>query len=111
VITVCNGAITAEGKRIFGDFLKLTRGSKTQTEFAEEITEKTGVKISQSAYSYLERGLRDDHPLGVLHAIIRAEVLRHPNGKPYTMNDIVDVMSECLDPVTGQRKKHANGIR
>lgn len=66
--------------------------------------------VTEAALGRVERGEgRDGPPTKVSIAIIRAKILKLPDGTPYTHDDLVDVLTERLNPFTGQRQNGKNG--
>lgn len=91
------------GERV-GDFID-------RPQFALWLTAEAGMQdspIGEAAIGRVERGEgRDGPPNKVQIALIRSKILKLPDGTPYTHDDIVAVLTEQLNPFTGERKNGA----
>lgn len=97
--------ITDRGKKIFADFLTQSYKSMNfnQARFAAWLTETTGIKVSTSQIQALASGHYDKGvAIEVYAAIELAGALKHKNGDPYTISEMVCVLREQYDPATEQ---------
>lgn len=103
--------ITAEGKRRVAELLAAAMREcnlTSQAELAEFIYERTGLSVPANRIQRLMKGHYDDGTVKLLLPIVKAEILKWPNGQAYTFDDLVDVLCEFLDPETGERKDRLN---
>lgn len=99
--------ITEAGKKALSVMLQEVmrqEGLTSQETFADWITIKSGVKVTENRVYRLLKCRYDDATLSTLIPIIRADILQLPNGDSYTFNDLVDLLCGVLDPETGERR-------
>ena len=107
--------VTDEGKKILAAMLfevMKREGITSQGEFADWLSMRSGIKVKQNRIFRLLKGRYDDATITLIIPIVRAKILKLPNGDFYTFDDVVDLLCGFLDPRTGDRNSNhcQNGI-
>ena len=97
--------VTDAGKKRFGMAVRGARQALdlNQAEFATWLAQQTDIEIGTSQINTLERGIwANSVAPDTLIAIVESKILKFPDGKPFTLEDCVDVMRERIS-LTGER--------
>lgn len=103
--------ITPEGREAFKQLLidvMREHNFSSQIKFAQFISERSGLEFRENRVQRLMKGHYDDATISLLLPIVKARVLKLPNGEFYTFDDVVDLLCGILDPATGERKQNGN---
>jgi DNA-binding XRE family transcriptional regulator len=87
--------LTDNGRKAFAKALREYRKKKqlTQAAFAEWLTEETGIHVKEHNITVLEaEKWANKFDLNILFAVHNAQIIRHPNGTPYTFNDLMQML-------------------
>ncbi|PSB25373.1 hypothetical protein [Stenomitos frigidus] len=108
---------SAELKALIEPWIKANHPSQSVGEFVDRpqfalwLTAQANMldaPITDAAIGRVERGEGKDGPPNKIQiALIRAKILKLPDGKLYSHDDLVAVLTEQLNPFTGQRQNGA----
>lgn len=104
---------TDEGRRKFGEFVRESRiaaGFATQAKFAEYLTNrslgsdgKPMLPVKESAINTLEAArYRQLMAIDPIIAVIESGVLKHKDGRVYTFDDAIAVLTGRLCPINDE---------
>lgn len=99
--------VTPEGKQALRELLAQAMedyGITSQIKFAAFLSERSGLTVKENRIQRLVKGHYDDATVTLLLPVVRAKILKLPNGEFYTFDDLVDLLCGTLDPKTGERR-------
>jgi len=100
--------ITEDGKKALSVMLhEVMRREQIQSQevFAIWLSAKSGVDVKEDRVYRLLKGRYTDATVSTLVPLIRADILKHPNGEAYTFTDLIDLLCGLLDPKSGKRSR------
>lgn len=83
---------TRQGMRNLGDFLRDEMEAQGITiDGLAELCAEYGYDVDRSKIRRLREGVGVEPPTGLIWAIARIGFIKHPNGKPYTLEELLEV--------------------
>lgn len=105
--------LSEDGKKRLVLLLQKTmeaEGVGSLRDFCALISERSGLDMKFNRMFRLMKGHFDDASVTLLLPLVKARILKHPDGRFYTFDDIVAVLIGELDPESEpQQRKIKNG--
>lgn len=90
---------TRTGVRRLGDFIRETMDdADVSMPKLMEACDRVGYTTNVPKIQRLRDGVGMEPPVGLLWAIARVELIQHPDGKPYTLEDFLLIACEQRNP-------------